>query len=166
VSARKSASQRGEIRPSRRRRYVIYGAGLGLWLTGAVWLIFHYFVIREGKFGEPLTNPEEEWLIFADAAFSFAAVWLFGLLWDIHVVRAWKTRWRRRSGGTLFGVVAWLTVSGLLLYHVVADTPRYWLSLLHWTIGLATLAVFLVHLLSKSAPRRGGAPGGSIKPAN
>ncbi len=90
---------------------------LGLWLTGAVWLIAHYVLVYEGEFG-PLPHPLEFWSVAAHGAFGFASLWLLGLLWSVHIPAGWRASRRRLSGSMMFGVVAFLILSGYLLYYL------------------------------------------------
>jgi hypothetical protein len=126
------------------RRMMIYVTGIGVWLTGGLWLIYHYFMVKQGEFG-PETNPLEPWWLRLHGAFAFAAMWLFGLLWGIHVTKAWPHKKRRWSGGAMVGVLAWLTISGYLLYYVGDDRVRPVISAMHWIVGLVCPAVFVWH---------------------
>src|SRR4029453_18717436 len=68
-------------------RIVIYVVGTGLWLTGALWLLFHYLLKRQGWLGG--VQPLESWWLRLHGAFAFVAIWTFGLLWGTHVVPGW-----------------------------------------------------------------------------
>lgn len=126
------------------RRWTVYGVGLGLWLTGVLWLVFHYFLQRQSDFGTQ-PHPLEFWWRAAHGFFGFASLWTFGLLWGVHVVKGWKIRRHRLSGGVLFAVVFWLIASGYLLYYVGNDQALSTLALLHWAAGLALPLPFVVH---------------------
>ncbi|MGE4063125.1 MAG: hypothetical protein AB7E79_07130 [Rhodospirillaceae bacterium] len=153
----------GEDRPARGRalglrlslthRYLLFGISIGVWLTGAVWLIYHHFMQLETEFGFQ-KHPVEVISLEAHGAFSFAALWIFGTLWWTHVLRGWTSHWRRWSGGFMVAVVAILILTGWGLYYFVERAWREWTSLIHWTLGLAALVIFFVHWLSKSLPRR------------
>jgi hypothetical protein len=134
----------------RRRRLTVYVTSIGVWLTGAVWLLFHYFIKQVDQFGFANAHPGEKWTLMAHAAFAFFAMWLFGVLWPAHVKKSWNAKIRRWSGGTLFGVTAWLSISGLALYYIGSDFWRTWTSLGHWIIGLAGAIAFAVHLLTRT----------------
>jgi hypothetical protein len=81
-------------------------------------------------------------------AFAFAAIWMFGLLWGVHVTAAWPSARRRWSGGGMMGILLWLTVSGYLLYYLGDDTVRSNVAILHWAVGLACPIVYLAHRLN------------------
>ena len=151
MSDRGATTRRGPLSMSARRRWILYVVDGGVWGTGVLWLIYHYFLRKQGPFGF-VNNPLEHWWIVAHAALSFGAIWLFGLVWA-HVAGGWSMRWRRWSGGTLFGVLTVLIFSGYGLYYIDSQKIHSWVSILHWGVGLAALAAFVIHRLSKSAPR-------------
>jgi hypothetical protein len=72
-------------------------------------------------------------------------LWVFGLLWGVHMVNAWQARRRRWSGGALFGLGAVLIATGWLLYYAGDDGLRSVASFGHWGLGLAAPALFLFH---------------------
>jgi hypothetical protein len=72
-------------------------------------------------------------------------MWIFGLVWGVHVSKAWPYARRRWSGGAMTGVLAWLIVSGYLLYYTGNESARAVVSVLHWVIGLACPIVFFWH---------------------
>tara|TARA_R110000868_G_scaffold207285_6_gene456287 strand:- start:892 stop:1356 length:465 start_codon:yes stop_codon:yes gene_type:complete len=146
-----SRGERGPLRLSRSRRLTLYVTFAGVWITGVLWLIYHYFLQTEGPFGFQNNPLEKTWLQF-HAAFSFVAIGLFGMLWAIHIVRGWNMNWRRWSGGTMVGVMVVLTISGYALYYVESQELDDITSVVHWSVGLAALGVFLIHWLSKSRP--------------
>ncbi len=106
--------------------------------------MFHNFLAKQGEFG-PEVNPLEPWLLKLHGAFAVAAIWMFGLMWSVHVTRLWPLSWRRWSGGLMATVATWLIVSGYLLYYVGDDRARSIVSILHWGLGLAAPVFFLWH---------------------
>lgn len=140
------------VRLGRRRRWGFYTVAAGVWLTGGLWLLFHYFFVQQGEFGVQ-THPLEPWWLKLHGAFAFAAIWIFGLLWGIHITVAWPLPRRRWSGASLTGVFFWLTVSGYLLYYVAGDSARSVISLLHWTVGLACPVALFWHRIRKRKRR-------------
>jgi len=139
-----STLKRQSVRLGRPTRLALYVAGIGVWLTGGLWLVFHYFLVSQGEFG-PQTNLLEPWWLKLHGAFAFATIWMFGLLWSVHVTRAWPSSRRRWSGGLMAGVAAWLILSGYLLYYVGDDKARSVVSVLHWGVGLAAPVFFFCH---------------------
>jgi hypothetical protein len=132
------------LRLSRRRRYFVYVVGSGLWLSGVLWLVFHYFLPSKGEFG-PTPNPLEPWWLRLHAAMAFAAIWTCGLVWGVHVVAGWRTGRHRLSGAVTLGVLGWLIASGYLLYYLVDDQWRLIAAWAHWLAGLGLPLLFIVH---------------------
>lgn len=48
------------VRLGRSRHWQLYIIGIGVWLSGGLWLLFHYFFVRQGDFG-PVENPLTPW---------------------------------------------------------------------------------------------------------
>jgi hypothetical protein len=138
------------------RRNSIYAVSAGVWATGVLWLLFHYFVKTTDKFGFESPHPLEHWWLIGHAAFAFLAIWYFGILWPGHVKKSWTLKIRRGTGGVLFGFTAWLILTGFVLYYVGSDFWRNLTSLAHWIPGVVALVAFLVHLLTRTP--RGGRP--------
>jgi hypothetical protein len=129
------------------RRFAIYVVGSGLWLSGGLWLLYHYFIPGRGEFVlEP--HPLESWWLRLHGAFAFGTIWIFGLLWSVHVNPGWAGGKRRRSGAVLVGLLLWLILSGYLLYYVGHERLRSVTSLLHWSLGLVSPVPFLLHRLA------------------
>lgn len=127
-----------------RHRYLVWPIVLGVWLSGALWLVFHDFLMRPGEFG--LTaHPLEQWWLRAHGAFAFASLWLLGFLSVAHVGGRWAWRRQRRSGLVLLGIYVWLVVTGYLLYYAGGDQFRAAASLGHWSVGLVALIFLLLH---------------------
>ena len=137
-----------ELSPARAR--LVYGIGLGLWITGAVWLVAHYFMVQDGPYG-PSPHPLEFWSIAAHGAFGFASLWLLGLLWSVHIPAGWRSLRRRWSGSIMFGLSALLVLSGYLLYYLGSEDMIPIVAVLHWGIGLACPALFLAHRFTRDS---------------
>ena len=125
----------------------LYTICLGVWFSGGLWLLLHYFFLQQGTFG-PENSPLEPWCLKIHGALAFLTIWVFGLMWGIHIGRLWPLSNRRWSGGTTAGVFAFLIISGYLLYYVANDSARSIVSVLHWTVGLASPVVFFWHRIS------------------
>jgi hypothetical protein len=137
---------------SRSRRLTVYGIGFAVWFSGAVWVLLHYFYMREGPFG-PAPHPMEFWSLGFHGAAAFASLWLFGLLWGIHVPIGWHGARRRWSGSAMFTVTAWLILSGYLLYYLGNQELMSTVAVLHWSVGLATPAPFFLHRFARERRR-------------
>jgi len=143
VSGGKSKSRVGALPATRRR--AVHWISIGTWVTGAVWLVFKYFIRVTDDFGFEAPHPQQHWWLVAHASIAIFATWMFGVLWPGHVIRGWNSRVRRKTGGTMFGVTAWLALTGVALYYIGSDAWRDWVSILHWAVGLAALVAFLLH---------------------
>ena len=148
-SERKSIAPRATGALPVGRRNTLYVVSIGTLATGVIWLVFQYFVRVVDQFGFENPHPQQRWWLIAHAVFSFVAVWMFGALWSDHIVRGWRAKLRRKSGGTMFGLGVWLTLTGCALYYVGSDFWRSLTSFAHWIPGVATLAVFLIHFRKK-----------------
>lgn len=138
------AAVRGPIRLPKARRLAVYAVAAAAWITGAAWLVFHHFVRQPSPFG-PEPSPLEPWWLRLHGAAAMGALWIFGLLWGVHVLNGWNARRRRWSGGVVFAAVLVLIATGWLLYYAGSEGVRSAASLAHWLLGLAAPAAFLWH---------------------
>ncbi|HEX7915770.1 hypothetical protein [Rudaea sp.] len=134
------------LRLSPRYRRIVYAAFAAIWLTGILWLIFHYFLQRLGEFGaEP--HPLEAWWLRLHGAAAFVMLWLAGLLWAVHVRHGLARPKRRVTGIVLIAMFAVLVPSGWLLYYASDDALRDAVRLIHWLVGLALPLLLVVHVV-------------------
>ncbi len=130
------------IRLGPRHKKLLYAGFALLWLSGALWLAFHYFLRAEGEFG-PEPHPLEAWWLPLHGLMAMAALVLAGSLAPNHIRLAWNRRKNHRSGLPMFALTVWLAATGYALYYFSSDDNAAWLPLLHWIAGLA-LPLFLV----------------------
>ena len=104
-------------------------------LSGALWLLFHYFVSVSGDFG-PIPHPLESWWLRVHGLGAALLLIGFGSVLPGHVRRAWHARRNRVSGSTFFAALATLSLSGYCLYYVGGEILRPLLSAGHWLLGL------------------------------
>lgn len=130
-------------------------SGAGLWLSGAAWLLLHYFCQRQGAFG-PETNPVEPWMMKAHGLLLIPALLGIGGMFVAHIPKGWSHNRQRIAGIALCSVLALLVASGYLLYYVGDETVRGWTSPVHWGVGLGLPVIFLWHYLNGLAARRRG----------
>ncbi len=140
----KRARAIGPVRLPAGWRFTIYFIALGVWFTGAVWLILHYFFVRHGEFGDE-PHPAAFPMIAAHAGFAFLTLILAGALWERHISRALKGTRRLASGIAMLSVLTILAGSGFALYYIGGDTARAITSALHWGLGLAAPVFFFLH---------------------
>jgi len=159
-----STRARAPVRLGCGGRSMVYVIAGGLWLSGGLWLLFHYFLRRTSEFGLE-AHPLEPWWLRVHGAFAFAGLWLLGFLSARHIVGGWASRRRRSSGLAMLGASGLLVLSGYLLYYAGADRVRAVVSLCHWGLGLAAPALFLLHRFARAPRRRDVALSGSDRAA-
>lgn len=144
---------RHPLRLNRKRRLTLYGVGLGLWLTGALWVVFHHFMARETAFG-PAPHPLEHWFLSLHGLFAFAALAMFGFLWGTHIVGGWQSRRHRISGSILFAALSLLVLTGYLIYYPPTEESLPVIALIHWIAGLLAVLPFVIHRFWRGASRK------------
>ncbi len=122
-------------------------SGAVLWVTGAAWLLLHFFGQRQGEFG-PETNPAEPWTMRLHGAALVAALLGAGGLLVAHVWRGWSYHSQRVHGVILVAVTTLLILTGYLLYYASDEWGRPAISAMHWALGLAAPVPFLWHYRS------------------
>ncbi len=130
--------------------YSIAGA---LFLTGAIWLVFHYFVRVEGAFG-PAPHMLERWWLRLHGAAAFAMLFLLGTIAVTHARQAWAARRNRLTGAIMASLNVLLVLTGYLLYYAGGEISRETISVLHWVLGLGFPLVIIAHVLKGRALRR------------
>jgi hypothetical protein len=128
--------------PHKRTLYAVF---VLLWLSGALWLGFHYFLRVAGEFGET-ANPLEIWWLRLHGLMGFAALVVTGSVLPVHARRAWHLKKNRVSGLSMKVLLAWLALTGYALYYFATDDNAAWLPLLHWVAGLAFPLLLVWHI--------------------
>lgn len=128
--------------PHRRWLAAVFGA---LWVSGALWLWFHFFLRTEGAFG-PAPHALEGWWLRLHGLAAFAALVAVGTVLPAHAGRAWALKKNRGSGLAMKTALAWLALTGYALYYFADPEARPWLPWLHWVAGLAVPAVLVLHI--------------------
>jgi hypothetical protein len=144
---------RQTARLSKHREYLVYAVLGGTWLSGAIWLVLHFYMREKTEFGF-LPHPLEAWALRMHGAFAFAALWLGGLIWAAHIPAAWASRRHRYSGIMVVSLFGLLGLSGYLLYYLGDEGWRDIVSLAHWLIGLFGLIALPLHSLHARTRRR------------
>jgi hypothetical protein len=139
-------------RLSRAQRNAVYAVFGGAWLSGALWLVFHYFLRRHGEFGlEP--NPLDPWWLRLHGLCAFALLWLGGLLWAMHARHAMRWTRRRASGLAIVFAFCTLAATGYLLYYADEGALRDAIGIAHWVAGLSLLVPVAGHVLPRRMSR-------------
>jgi len=127
-------------------RRSVYATGIVLLLSGAAWLVLHYFLRPVSEFGESV-HPLEPWAMKLHGAAAMATLFFVGSLLHLHVRRALRAGRNVLTGWALIAVLAFLTLTGYGLYYVAGEGDRPVWSLLHWSVGCAVAVLFVVHVL-------------------
>lgn len=139
--------------PHRRRRW-LYAAFALAFLSGVLWLVFHYFLQQPGEFG-PQPHALEIWWLRLHGGAAFVMLWYAGIVWGTHARPALKHgAERKRSGLGVVALLALLGISGYLLYYLVDDDWRDVARVVHWSLGLALALALGVHLIGVRRARR------------
>jgi hypothetical protein len=126
------------------RRWV-YWSGAALFLSGALWLVFHQWVQVPGEFGER-PHPLELWWLRLHGAAAMLVLVVLGSLLPVHVRRGWHQR-KNLLAGTILATFALLLIgSGYALYYFGGEEVRPWISAFHWVLGLAALPLLMWHI--------------------
>ena len=126
----------------------LIGLSLGLlWVSGVAWLLLHHYGQVQGEFG-PEANPFEPWMLRLHGLALIPALLGIGGLFVAHVPKGWSYRHQRPAGIALAAALGVLIASGYLLYYVGDEALRADVSLIHWVLGVAGLALLLWHWLN------------------
>ncbi len=136
------------------QKWLLCLSGGGLWLSGTVWVLLHYFGQIEGEFG-PSVHPLEPLMIKLHGLVLIPALMGIGAMMVAHIPKGWTHRSQRLHGVSLLAVLGLLIASGYLLYYAGGERLREWTSVIHWMIGLALPVVFIWHWLHGVSLRRG-----------
>ena len=148
MTSRHGHKHHHKSRLSRGQRIVTYAALCSAWLSGAAWLLFHYFLQRQGEFGvEP--SPLEHWWLRLHGLCAFALLSLSGLLWVVHVRPGMRWPRRRPSGVAITISFCVLAVTGYCLYYVDDGAFRDTAGVVHWILGLSLAVPVALHAFQK-----------------
>lgn len=133
------------LRLERWHRWSVYACCAWLTATGVAFLVAHFFLRQAGEFGETV-HPLEPWSMRLHGAGAMAALFFVGSLMNGHIRRALKSGRNLGSGWTMIASLLALTVTGYGLYYLAGEGNRPLWSTVHWVIGLALPAVFVLHI--------------------
>lgn len=133
------------IRFAAPHKHFLYSVFSLLWLSGALWLLFHYFMRVDSEFG-PAPHAAEIWCLRLHGLLVFAALLALGSVLPVHAQRAWQLKKNRRSGLMMKGLFLWLAITGYALYYFASDSNENWLPLLHWGAGIGLPLMLLLHI--------------------
>lgn len=133
------------IRFAPSHKKILYVVFTLLWLSGALWLAFHYFMRVEGDFGMR-PHPAEIWWLRMHGLMVFAVLFALGTVLPVHAKRAWQLKKNRPSGVFMKTLFLWLALSGYALYYFASDYNENWLPVLHWGAGISVPVVIVMHI--------------------
>lgn len=125
----------------------VYGATVLLVVSGAIWLLLHFFMVSQGEFGDA-HHPLETWMLKLHGAAAMAGLIIYGSLLPIHIRRAWVIRRNIFLGISLVVLMLLLTISGYLLYYAGGEEARPIISATHWILGVGVPALLAWHVIS------------------
>jgi cation transport ATPase len=133
-----------KLRPGHRRW--LYLCSVLLLVSGAGWLVAHYFLHGRNDFpGAP--HPSEVWWLRLHGAAAMGFFITFGMVLNHHVRAGWRQRVNRSSGVVNLAVIGVLALSAYGLYYIVDDGARTYISVTHWIVGLIAAAALPVHVI-------------------
>jgi hypothetical protein len=141
-------------RLDRWQRQTLYVTGTLLAFTGVLWLAVHYSV---GAGAGGLPHPIEAWSMRLHGLAAFAGLFMFGVLFALHVPRGWlltrQKDWAgQRKTGTLLCVLAvFLALTGYALYYFAPEPLRPALGWVHAVAGVAMAGLIFIHRRNKEA---------------
>ncbi len=148
----------------RRARHLLAWGCIALLATGVAWLLGHDVWLQQTPFG-PQPHPMVAWLLRAHGAIAWCVTLVGGVVWQVHVRPAWRgvrRRWRHAhrirparhgrartaSGVLLVSALAVLLASAIGLQYAPEESHA-WLSVTHWTLGLALAVALLWHWIAR-----------------
>lgn len=142
-----------QVRLGKRHEASVHVCVAALVITGLLWLLFHFFVVVQGEFGEQ-QHPLEAWWLRLHGFAGMGALLLFGSLMPLHIRNAWHHGANRWSGGALVVLMSVLTLSAYALYYAGGEETRLWISTFHWVAGCVLGLNLPVHVLQRRRNRR------------
>jgi cation transport ATPase len=142
-SRRKSTAS---LRLERWQRRMVYVAVMLLTLSGASWLLGHYFLRPQTEFGAAI-SPLEPWSMKLHGAAAICLFFLLGTLLNTHIRRALRSQRNRFTGWMMLVLASVLTLTGYGLYYLVGEDSRNLWSTAHWLLGGAFALGLVLHIL-------------------
>ncbi len=142
--SRKKTLHDGMKMPNWIRTWMYSAASLCL-ASGALWLILHNFISYEGEFG-PEPHPLEHTMLIIHGCVSLLVLWLLGLIFIVHIKRAWQKKLNRTTGLVISLISLMLILSGLGLYYLGSEQLRINTATAHWLLGLLAGIALPAHI--------------------
>ena len=133
------------IRLSKVHELIIYLIAVIVIISGFLWLYFDFFIRVETEFSL-LVHPLQNTFLILHGTSSIFFLIALGSVLPIHVLKAWKTKNNRLSGGFFLLLFTILILTGIGLYYSGVEENRQFLSILHWVIGILFPVFFVIHI--------------------
>lgn len=143
------------LKLERWHRRCVYVSLALLLASGAAWLVARYWLRQAGQFGETV-HPLEPWSMKLHGAAVMLTLFFLGSLMNAHIRRALKAGRNLATGWGMIVTMLFLIATGFGLYYLAGESDRPVWSALHWVVGLATGALFVLHIVlgRRSNPHR------------
>jgi hypothetical protein len=139
------------LRLSVRHRRWFYLACLGLYLTGAAWLVLHW---RTQRSADGIPSEWQPWLMKVHGAAAMVVLVVLGTLIPLHIRRGWHAGINRMTGIIMIAVMGSLIVTGYGLYYFGDEQVRAITAAAHDVIGALSPVVIFWHVLRGRAQNR------------
>jgi hypothetical protein len=134
------------IKPGPWQKGAIYGSGMLLLASGALWLVIHYFGATADAWAP--------WCLKLHGLAAMAALVAIGALMPVHMRKAWRLQ-RNRAAGVALGILCLaLALTGYGLYYFGGEALRAWTSVAHWAMGLVAAPAIVWHAAASRKEHR------------
>ena len=131
---------------SRRHLSWSYAAFGILYISGILWIFFHYGVHYRNETGESVHPLEPLSLKIHGAAAMFTLIML-GTLIPIHMKKGWKAKRNRQNGVFIIAINLFLILTGYSLYYAGDERLRSVSYGAHIIIGVLFPAILAGHII-------------------
>jgi cyanate permease len=132
------------VRLDFRFRYALYAAFSTLFISGALWLAADS--LKDAADGEGWQAISANLLMVHGGA-AMVTLMLFGAMVPIHLLRAWRAKRNRWTGGVMAVLNAILIVTAFGLYYLGGEEVRPWMSNIHLGAGFSLPLLLFIHIL-------------------
>ena len=127
-----------------RFRYALYAAFSTLFISGALWLAADS--LKDAPDGEGWQAISANLLMVHGGA-AMVTLMLFGAMVPIHLLRAWRAKRNRWTGGVMAVLNAILIITAFGLYYLGGEEVRPWMSNIHLGAGFSLPLLLFIHIL-------------------
>jgi cyanate permease len=132
------------VRLDFRFRYALYAAFSTLFISGALWLAADS--LKDAADGEGWQAISANLLMVHGGA-AMVTLMLFGAMVPIHLLRAWRAKRNRWTGGVMAVLNAILIITAFGLYYLGGEEVRPWMSNIHLGAGFSLPLLLFIHIL-------------------